>query len=76
AASGEDPDDALPVERQRARVRLRSGAQLEGELRWTAAEGGRRTADYINDSAAFLVVHAADASYYVRKAEVGYVEEL
>lgn len=81
AGASTDPDadlDVLPVERQRARVLLRSGSVLEGELRWTAPEGERRTADYINDSEPFFVVHASDGhtTYYVAKAQVALVEEI
>jgi hypothetical protein len=74
-----DPElDGLPVERQRARVQLRSGTAIEGELRWTAPEGERRTADYVNDSPAFFVIHAADGhtTYYIAKAQVATLEEL
>ncbi|HET7501719.1 MAG TPA: hypothetical protein VFK02_11965 [Kofleriaceae bacterium] len=78
--AGEEPadDSALPLEHQRARVRLRSGQALEGELRWTGPEGRKRTADYANDPAAFLVVHAGEPrmTYYVAKAEVALIEEL
>lgn len=77
AAEPEVADDtALPVERQHAQLRLRSGTLLEGELRWTAPEGERRTADYVNDGQAFIVLHAGATSYYVRKAAIATVEEL
>ncbi|HEY0195675.1 MAG TPA: hypothetical protein VGC42_31390 [Kofleriaceae bacterium] len=69
-------ETTLPLERQRARIRLRSGTELEGELRWTAPEGERRTADYVNDDQAYVVLHAGDTSYYVRKAAIATVEEL
>jgi hypothetical protein len=73
-----DDDGALPFERQRARIRLRSGQAIEGELRWTGPEGRKRTADYVNDSEAYFVVHATGAriTYYVAKAEVATIEEL
>lgn len=73
------PDfDGLPVERQRARVQLRSGTAIEGELRWTAPEGERRTADYVNDSPAYFLIHASDGhtTYYIAKAQVATIEEL
>jgi hypothetical protein len=75
----EDPDEAaLPLERQRARVRLRSGTALEGELRWISPDGERRTADYVNASGAYFVLHAAEplTRLYVAKAQVATVEEL
>lgn len=70
-------DDALPIQRQRARVRLRSGKVVEGELRWTACEGAGQTADHVNDPAAFLVLHATEARtvHYVAKAQVAIVED-
>lgn len=74
-----DPElDGLPVECQRARIQLCSGAALEGELRWTAPEGERRTADYVNDSPTFFILHAADGhtTYYIAKAQVATIEEL
>lgn len=73
-----EADDGLPVERQRARVQLRSGAVLEGELRWTAPEGERRTADHVNDEAPYFIVHASDGhtAYYIAKAQVATIEEL
>jgi hypothetical protein len=77
--AGADADsDGLPVERQRARVQLRSGVTLDGELRWTAPEGERRTADYVNDSPAFFLLHAIDGhtTYYIAKAQVATIEEM
>jgi len=71
-------DGALPITRQRSRVRLRSGATLEGELWWSASELYKRTSDYANDAAGFLVVHAIEARtvYYVAKAQVATLEEI
>jgi hypothetical protein len=77
--AAELPDDgALPVGRQRARVRLRSGTTLDGELRWPASEVTKRTSDYVNDPAVFFVIHAAEiqTTYYVAKSQVATVEEL
>jgi hypothetical protein len=71
-------DDALPIRRQRARVRLRSGKLVEGELRWTACEGAAQTADHVNDPAAILVLHATEARtiHYVAKSQIAIVEDL
>jgi hypothetical protein len=73
-----DDDGALPVEHQRARVRLRSGVAIEGELQWTAPEGERRTADYLNDGEALFQIHAVQPAtiHYIAKAHVATVEEL
>lgn len=78
-AGPEAPDDAaLPAEHQRVRIRLRSGAVLDGELRWTATEGERRTADCVNDTAPFLVIHTTGprTTCYVPKAQIALVEEV
>ena len=76
-AEPDDDGDSLPVERQDASVQLRSGVVLDGELRWTAPEGERRTADYVNDALPFIAVHATDAdtTYYISKAQIATVEE-
>lgn len=68
-------DEDLPVERQRAVVHLRAGGKIEGELRWVAPPGRRRTLDYLNDGSNLLVVHGADATTYVAKAHIASVDE-
>jgi hypothetical protein len=65
----------LPFETQHASVRLRSGIKIVGELRWTAAIGHHRTADYLNSVEPYFEVHAANILYYVVKAHVATVEE-
>jgi len=71
-------DDALPVIRQRARLGLRSGASIEGELRWISFDGHKRTSDYLNDPEAFIVAYAAESrtTHYIVKAQIATVEEL
>lgn len=71
-------DDALPVVRQRAQVRLRSGVTIEGELRWTATDGRKRTTDHVNEPGTYLVVHAVatQTTYYVVKSQVATIEEV
>lgn len=73
-APPEDPD--LPVERQRVRIRLRGGRAIEGELRWIAASGRRRTADGLNDPLAHVVVHDGQHVSFVAKVHIAYAEEL
>lgn len=68
-------EDDLPFERQTAVVTLRSGAKLEGEVRFTAPAGHQRTADFLNESEAVFCVHAAGTTYVVVKAHVAQVEE-
>ncbi len=69
-------EDELPGERQAANVRLRSGAQIKGELRWVAPEGSRRTLDFMNNDASYFVVHDTEHVIYVAKAHVALVEEI
>lgn len=70
------PDDELPLEHQRARIKLLSGSTLEGELRWIAPTSGRRTADYLNDDAELIELHAPPTVYHVRKQHIASVEEI
>ena len=73
-APPEDPD--LPLERQRVRIRLRGGRSIEGELRWIAPAGRRRTADCLNDPLAHVVVHGGEQVSFVAKVHIAYAEEL
>lgn len=76
AAAAPRADDGLPVEKQRATVKLRSGMMIEGELRWTAPAGKERTADHLNNNdAPYVVVYATDTTYYVIKAHIATVDE-
>jgi hypothetical protein len=68
-------DDELPVETQAAMLRLRSGQTLEGELRWTAPAGAKRTADFLNDDEAHVTLYAGKTTYYVIKDQIALVEE-
>lgn len=69
-------EEELPGERQVATIKLRSGALIKGELRWTAPEGRRRTLDYLNDEARYFVVHDTEHLIYVCKQHVASVEEV
>ena len=68
-------DDDLPVETQMASIRLRSGALIEGELRWTGPPGSQRTADFLNSDEQYIKVYAASTTYYVVKHHIAVVEE-
>lgn len=70
---GGDPDVAEDT--QKAIVRLKSGASVEGLLRWAAVAGYRRTVDHLNLPARFLVVHGVGATSYINKTHVAWVEE-
>ena len=73
-APPEAPD--LPLERQRVRIRLRGGRTIEGELRWIAALGRRRTADGLNDPLAHIVVHEGQHVSFIAKVHIAYAQEL
>jgi hypothetical protein len=74
-ASKPDPD-ALPVQLQKAAVKLRSGVRLDGVLRLPAVDGRLRTADYANSDESHLVLHADDETHHIAKAHVANIEEL
>ncbi len=65
----------LPVEVQSAIVHLRSGTTLEGELRWTAAIGQSRTADYLNGDADTIELNGQGMTFHISKAQIARVEE-
>jgi len=65
----------LPVETQKAMVRLRSGYVIEGELRWTGACGSHRTADHLNSAEPYIKLYAGNTTYYVVKHHIAVVEE-
>ena len=73
--AAEPHDNDLPHEQQKATVRMRSGAMVEGELRWVGPHGRRRTVDFLNEDEAHIVVHGPGVTTYVRKAHVAWVEE-
>lgn len=68
-----DPD--LPMQRQRAVIRLRSGVRIEGELRWVAPPGRQRTTDHLNGDAPYVVVYGDDTAHLIVKAHVTEVIE-
>jgi len=74
AGEAED-EDALPRNRRAVRVRLLSGAVLEGELRYVAVEGRSRVTDVLNETARSFSLHASNAVHHVAKAHVLFVEE-
>ena len=70
------PPTFLPLERQRVRIRLRGGRSIEGELRWIAPAGRRRTADCLNDPLTHVVVNDSAYVSFIAKAHIAYAEEL
>jgi hypothetical protein len=66
----------LPCEHQQVAVKLRSGALIEGEVRWVPEVKRRRVSDYLNADAPYFIVHAGDLRYFVVKAHVSMVSEL
>lgn len=69
-------EDALPVQPQKAAVKLRSGLRLDGELRLPAVDGRLRTADYANSNETHLVLHAGEQTHHIAKAHVATIEEI
>jgi len=65
----------LPVEKQAASVRLRSGQLIDGELRWTCVGSSQRTADHLNTDEPYIQVFAGNTTWYVVKHHVALVEE-
>ena len=74
--AGKPDDDALPVQLQKAAVKLRSGVRLDGELRLPAVDGRLRTADHANSDESHLVLHAGEQTHHIAKAHVATIEEL
>jgi hypothetical protein len=68
-------DEDLAALVQAVKVTLRSGAVVEGELRWIAPPGHQRTTDCLNSNASYLVVYTPETSYIVVKAHIAMVTE-
>ena len=68
-------DQDVHEESQRARVHLKAGQEVEGELRWVALVGHRRTVDHLNLPTRFLAIHGTGVTTYIIKAHVAWVEE-
>jgi len=65
----------LPLEKQSATVRLRSGQLVDGELRWTGSGGSQRTADHLNSDEPYIQVFAGNTTWYLVKHHIAVVEE-
>ncbi len=76
APTGASGGDELPAETQRAAIKLRSGARVDGELRWTRIEGRQRTADHANNDDSHIVLHGAGVTHHVAKGHIATIEEL
>jgi DNA-binding NtrC family response regulator len=68
-------DDGLPYKRRAVRVSLRSGVQLDGELRYVAVVGRGRVTDVLNEDALSFSLHAGGAVHHIAKAHVLCIEE-
>jgi hypothetical protein len=68
-------DTDVPSEHQVAVVHLRSGQTVRGELRWGAAVGRQRTADFLNDPTPYIEVHGDGVVHLVVKAHIAMVDE-
>ena len=56
-------------------MHLRSGTALDGELRWTAAAGQSRTADYLNGDGETIELHTPSLTFHILKAQIARVVE-
>jgi hypothetical protein len=70
-----EDEDALPTDKQKVTVKMKSGMMLDGELRWTIVDGKQRTADHLNSDARTIELRAQDKSYFIVKSHVAYVQE-
>ena len=70
-----EDEDALPSQKQKCAVKLRSGLVLEGELRWTVEGEKSTTHDHLNRDPLTIELRVADKSYFIVKAHVAYVQE-
>ncbi len=68
-------EDSLPLRHQPVSVRLSSGTQIEGELRYVAVEGRARATDVLNEEGPSFSLYAGDRVSHVAKAHVLSVEE-
>jgi hypothetical protein len=81
ACLGVDPDRAprleqeFPAEEQKVKVTLRSGAVLEGTMRWIGFATNKRTADHLNSDGSFIVVYGATHAYIIVKSHIAMVRE-
>jgi hypothetical protein len=74
-APASELDSVIPGERQRVVVQFKSGATLEGEMRWVPPAGHQRTADHLNEAAIHFQMHADGFTHYVMKSHVALVQE-
>ena len=70
-----EDEDALPTDKQKVTVKMKSGMMLDGELRWTIIDGKQRTAHHLNGDARTIELRAQDKSYFIVKSHVAYVQE-
>jgi hypothetical protein len=76
-SASEAPEERHPSERVRqVRVRMKSGATFEGEVRFIPAAGKSRLIDALAEEARTIVLHEHGAVHHVDKAHVLFVEEL
>ena len=68
-------EEALPEKRRAVRVTLRSGVELDGELRYVAVEGRGRVTDVLNEESLGFSLHASGAVHHIAKAHVLCIEE-
>ena len=73
--AGQQCDEDMPTVTQQVQVKLRSGAVIEGELRWIPPEPRKRTSDHLNAEPPYFVVNGPETAHFVVKAHVATVAE-
>ena len=67
---------ALTERRQPARIELRDGTSLEGEVWYAPPAPKARLSDHLNEPARFLQFHCGERVHFVHKARIARVLEL
>jgi hypothetical protein len=67
---------AMIDRRQHARLELRDGTSLDGELWFSPPAGRSRLSDHLNEPSRFLQFHCSDRLHFVQKAHVARVLEI
>jgi DNA-binding NtrC family response regulator len=68
--------DELPRRHANVRIGLLSGQTLYGELRWIPGAGRNSASALLCDPTQVVIVHTAEATCFVAKSHVAWVEEL
>lgn len=72
----QSPSDDLPRRTSYVRVGLLSGQTIYGELRWIPGVGRNDASSVLCDPTQLIAVHTTDATCFVAKSHIAWVEEL